>query len=172
MNEISENMAETADNITLGSWQSLIFIIPFPIFSSLFVFGVLLAWFGRFHRGYARFLTWGVLPLFFILIVICYLLSGAVAIAASANADFCSGGTEKTPQETILEIVILNGASKEDMAYRIINLYLTSCTESGGNPLRFLDEYQSQLVSRVGHCFSALVLETHAYHSPCVAQGR
>jgi hypothetical protein len=86
LEEISDNGADTADAITLGSWQSLIFIIPFPIFCSLFVGGTLLAWFNRSHKWGTCFLSWAVLPLFFILIIVCYLLCGAIAIAASGNA--------------------------------------------------------------------------------------
>ena len=76
----------TSDNISIQDWQSLIFIVPFSIFAFLFLVGVALVWFDRNVTWYICILSWVVLPLFIILIVICALCSGAIVIAASANA--------------------------------------------------------------------------------------
>ena len=81
-----DKVETTSDDITPKDWQSLMFIVPFSIFSVLFVLGVALAWCDRVVPWYTCILTWIILPLFIILIVICFLLSGGIAIVASANA--------------------------------------------------------------------------------------
>ena len=40
-----DSIESTSDSIQLKSWQSLIFIIPFSVFSIVFISGVLLAWY-------------------------------------------------------------------------------------------------------------------------------
>jgi hypothetical protein len=80
------DVEETSDNIQVKDWQSLIFIIPFSIFCLVFIVGVLLAWFDISLKWLTRLITWFVLPLFFILVVVCWGCAGAIAIAASANA--------------------------------------------------------------------------------------
>jgi hypothetical protein len=82
----SSNAAETTEKITLESWESLIFIIPFSIFFTALVVGVLLAWLDRSNKRFSFFLSWAILPLFFILIIVCYIIAGGFAIGASANA--------------------------------------------------------------------------------------
>jgi hypothetical protein len=82
----SNNTAETLEKIELDSWESLIFIIPFSIFFTVLVAGVLLAWFDRSIKWFTFALSWVILPLFFIMIIICYVLAGAIAMSASANA--------------------------------------------------------------------------------------
>jgi hypothetical protein len=77
---------ETSDIIQVKDWQSLIFIIPFSIFCLVFIVGVLLAWFDISFKWLTCLITWFVLPLFFILVVVCWGCAGAIAIAASANA--------------------------------------------------------------------------------------
>jgi len=126
----NDNVQETSDNITPSDWQSLIFIVPFTVFSVLFCLGVALAWCGRAINWYTCFLKWVVMPLFIILIVICFLCAGAIAIGASANADFCSGGAEMTPEGTIQDILAINGFSEEDLAYRVINFYIEVSTNT------------------------------------------
>jgi glycopeptide antibiotics resistance protein len=146
----SSNAVETTEKITLESWESLIFIIPFSIFFTALVAGVLLAWFDRSNKRFSFFLSWVILPLFFISIIICYVLAGGIAMSASANAgkwpsddsfrvqtcaslthanclfllDFCSGGTENTPQATLLEIMGINGYSEDDIQVRALSFYI------------------------------------------------
>jgi hypothetical protein len=90
-------------------------------------------------------LTWIILPLFIILIVICFLLSGGIAIVASVNADFCSGGTENTPEGSIKNILKMNGYSIEDLAFQVVTFYIGQC-QSGNNPLGFLTDVENSLI--------------------------
>ena len=81
-----DSIESTSDNIQLKSWQSLIFIVPFSVFSFVFISGVLLAWYDRSFKWLTSLITWLVLPLFFIWVIICWVCCGAMAIGASANA--------------------------------------------------------------------------------------
>jgi hypothetical protein len=74
------------NDIQVNDWQSLVFIIPFSICSFVFIVVVLLAWFDKSFEWLTCLIIWFVLPLFFFVIVVCWLCAGAIAIAASANA--------------------------------------------------------------------------------------
>lgn len=82
----AQSVEETSENITPRDWQSLMFIVPFSVFAVVFVVGVALAWCGRSITWYTCILSWFVLPLFILLVVVCFIVSGGIAIAASINA--------------------------------------------------------------------------------------
>ena len=84
--DTTEAVRRTSENITPSDWQSLIFIVPFSVFAVVFLVGVALAWYERDVKWLIFLLRWIVLPLFIILVVICFILAGAIAITASANA--------------------------------------------------------------------------------------
>jgi hypothetical protein len=82
----TNNMENTSDNITPTDWQSLIFVVHCSSFVFLYIVGVVLAWRKENVAWYTCILSWVVLPLFVVLIVNCFLCSGAIAIGASAKA--------------------------------------------------------------------------------------
>lgn len=82
----TNNMENTSDNITPTDWQSLIFVVPFSIFAFLYLVGVALAWRKKHVSWYTCILSWTVLPLFVVLIILCFLCSCAIVIGASMNA--------------------------------------------------------------------------------------
>ena len=81
-----DSIESTSYNIQLKIWQSIIFIIPFSVFSIIFISGVLLAWFDWSFKWLTSLITWLMLPLFIIWVIICWVCCGAMAIGASANA--------------------------------------------------------------------------------------
>jgi hypothetical protein len=140
----TNNVENTTDNITPSDWQSLIFVVPFSIFAFLYLVGVALAWRKKNVAWYTCILSWVVLPIFVVFIVICFLCSGAIAIGASANADFCSGGTTNTPEGTITEILAMNGYSTEDLVFRITTYYIQQCAEVT-SPLDYISVWEGEL---------------------------
>jgi hypothetical protein len=141
--ETSDKVETTSENITPKDWQALMFVVPFSIFAFLYLVGVALVWLDRNVTWYICILSWVVLPLFTILIIICFLCSGAIAIGASANADFCSGGTDNTPGGTITEIMALNGFSTEDIVFQVVEYYIQQCVTT--NPLGIILDYEVEL---------------------------
>jgi hypothetical protein len=89
LQESTQTVVNTTDNIDIGDWQSLIVIIPYVIVVFLFLVDVILAWRDvshKYYRYYQCFVTWFLLPLFFIMVIITYICCAGVAIGASANA--------------------------------------------------------------------------------------
>jgi hypothetical protein len=84
--DTGDDVEYTFNNIQINDWQSLIFIVPFSIFCFVFIVEALLAWFNKSFKWLTRIIKWLVLPLFFILVIICWACAGAIAIGASANA--------------------------------------------------------------------------------------
>jgi hypothetical protein len=74
----------TASNVQSFSWLAFLLLVPFPLLTIFFMVGVLVA--DRDKKCYQHFLSWLVLPLFFSVVVLCYILAAVVALALSANA--------------------------------------------------------------------------------------
>ncbi len=63
------------------------------------------------------------------------------------RADFCSGGTTKTPNESVEAILINQGYSTSDVLYQAIKFYTNQCTDTSGNPFYFIEGYAEQIAS-------------------------
>jgi hypothetical protein len=88
-------------------------------------------------------LTWFFQPLFIFLTILAYILCSAILIAASANADFCSGGEENSPDSTVEDILFNLGWRDQDLVYLILSFYIGQC--SSDTPFAFLDEYRDEI---------------------------
>mmetsp|Transcript_32886 Transcript_32886/g.54287 ORF Transcript_32886/g.54287 Transcript_32886/m.54287 type:complete len:436 (-) Transcript_32886:221-1528(-) len=143
--ESSQNVGDEADNIEIGDWQSLIILIPYLIMPMLLVIGVVLSYLGIQKPMLQCVLTWVVHPIFIIQVIFAYCMSGAILIAASANADFCSGGEgeQKSPNQTVENIIESLGYNQDDLIYKILSFYIGQCTSV--TPFAFLDDYKETI---------------------------
>jgi hypothetical protein len=66
-------------------------------------------------------------------------------MTAEANADFCSGGVEDTPEATIDAILAMHNQTDERFFYKAVTFYTNQCSTS--YPWDFLQTYYTQLVS-------------------------
>jgi hypothetical protein len=145
--ESSQDVQNQADNIDIGDWQSLIVIIPYIIIPSLLLAGVALAWLEMDVPRYRCLLSWLVLPIFIFLTLFAALLSCGMMIAASANADFCSGGTSKTPDGTVFEILSKRGYTEDDLVFQIVDWYVGQCISS--DPFGFVTQYSDEIEAAI-----------------------
>lgn len=123
--DTSTKFVTETDDIKIDDWQSLIIIIPFTIVSCFLMLVAGLAWKGREIRQVLCLTRWFVLPLFIFMIVAAFAVSAGVAIAASSNADFCSGGEEQSPAGTITNIFKEEGYSDQDTVVKLAKLYMS-----------------------------------------------
>lgn len=137
------SMEEDVENVKVGEWQSLIILIPFILSPAVLVVGVITAWCELDSPRFRFFLSWILLPFFIVQVIFAYSLSSAIVISASANADFCSGGESKTPDETVKEILLNLGYTTEDLTSSMLYYYIDQC--SSGDPLAFLKTFQSNV---------------------------
>lgn len=145
---IDEQVGEAgkeAENLTIGDWQSLLVIIPYMIVPGSLLLGVCIAWFDVDLPWLRLVLSYILLPIFIIQVIFAYSFSAALLIAASANADFCSGGETRTPDGTILSILIRKGFKDDDLVFRIAEYYIDQCVDSELYPFDFLERYQLQI---------------------------
>jgi len=142
---ITDNANEQTQNIAIKDWQSLIILIPYIVFPTILLVGVVMAWFEKLNTRYRCLLTWFVLPIFVFQVFFAYLVSSLVMMGASGNADFCSGGQQVSPTGTITNILATQGYSEQDLEYQIALFYIEQCISQ--NPLAYLDEYATKLAS-------------------------
>lgn len=123
-----------------------LFFLPLGVFSSLMMLGTLAAHWDRQHICFEFTLGHVVLPLFVVWIVASYLLCAGLALSASANADFCSGGAEESPDGTILLAVQNAGLDDTSVEFEIARYYLHQCTSDAKiDPFLFLRRHQAEI---------------------------
>lgn len=125
--------------------QSAGIIIPFLIVPSFLAVALIMGWCDVYSEGYYFFITWFILPLFFLMIILAFLAAGFTVMTAEANADFCSGGAEDTPEATIDAILAMYNQTDERFFYKAVTFYTNQCSAS--DPWDFLQNYYTQLVS-------------------------
>lgn len=141
----AQNIEKETDNIEIGDWQSLIIIIPYIIVPSFLLVGVCVAWFQIDIPALRCANSWFFLPLFVVMVIFSYLFSSIISIVAAGNADFCSGGTTKTPDGTIYAILKAQGFSDEDLVFKAALWYVGQCGSDANDPFNFLDVYSQQM---------------------------
>jgi len=118
-----------------------VILIPYITTVVIMVVGVILGFLGIDIPWLRCILTWVIHPLFIFEVILAYVLCSVILIAASANADFCSGGQEQIPDETMLEILGNLGYKKDDLVFLILVFYVGQC--SSVTPFGFLDQYRA-----------------------------
>lgn len=123
----SSKFIEETNDVEIDDWQSLIIIIPYTLITCLLMVAVLLAHYRVDVKWYRCLTRWVFLPLFIIMMILAFVVCAAIAIAASANADFCSGGDDKSPKGTLEEVLIKNGADPNELTYRMVQFFVSRC---------------------------------------------
>jgi hypothetical protein len=130
---------EGTANIDTGDWQSLVILIPYTIIPLVLVIGVVLAYLGIHIHTLEWVLTWIIHPLFILQVIFASITCSIILMFASANADFCSGGEDNTPDSSVKDILVNMGWKRWDFEYTIIEFYIGQC--SSRTPFGFLNEY-------------------------------
>ncbi|KAI2493290.1 hypothetical protein MHU86_21249 [Fragilaria crotonensis] len=109
--------------------------------------GVLMATCYVSNEVFECILSWFLTPLLIVMTIFSIGLASAVSLAAVGNADFCSGGTTMTPNESVDAILINQGYSTSDVLYQAIKYYTNQCTDASGNPFYFIEGYAEQIAN-------------------------
>ncbi|CAB9521059.1 expressed unknown protein [Seminavis robusta] len=145
IDQVDANVEAVAEN----EWVGVAFILPIVFLASLLMAGTMAAHWDVTNGCYEFALTWIVSPLFISWIVISFILCGAMALSASANADFCAGPTHRGgPDETILWSIQRAGLDNNAIEYEIARFYLLQCTnEAEVDPFLFLRRHEAELTN-------------------------
>ena len=60
--------------------------------------------------------------------------------------DFCSGGSQYNPDESVFSILKEQGYNSSEIVYRAVAYYVDQCTDPSGNPFAFISAYNDQIV--------------------------
>mmetsp|Transcript_7519 Transcript_7519/g.17226 ORF Transcript_7519/g.17226 Transcript_7519/m.17226 type:complete len:524 (-) Transcript_7519:455-2026(-) len=141
--DTTQEIDDVLREIDADDWQSITVIIPYIIVPSLLVVAVMMAMFDATLEPYERAVVWLIMPLFMVIIVLTIFACAATSWAAVINADFCSGGADKTPDATVREILDAQNFEQTDIVYESVVYYTSQCNTK--DPFAFVDEYQVQI---------------------------
>jgi hypothetical protein len=141
----TEQVADTVDSVEFTGGSATAVMIPYFIVPALLLVALLLGWFEVYSEGYYCFTTWFLMPLFVLMVIVSYVGAGWVALATEGNADFCSGGSSKTPEGTLQRALWQNNFTEGEFYYDSLMFYSNQCRSE--SPWDFLEGYYSDLVS-------------------------
>lgn len=139
----SSDVTDSAENISLGDWQALVILIPYILVPCLLLVGVALAWIDVDIPQVRCVLSNFILPIFIIMVVFAYSFACGILIAASANADFCSGGAQQNPDVTVVQILQNLGNDPDTLVMKVVRYYIGQCVSD--DPFAFLSYFAEDL---------------------------
>ena len=114
-----ENVSNGLDDVELRALQ-IGFGVPFTIVSFLMLLLMGATAMGFNNNAKNCWTSWFITPLFIFLVMFLIILTMAFSIGGIVNADFCSGGSSQTPDETLINIMDTKGTSPETLEYRVV----------------------------------------------------
>ena len=155
LNKTTAEMNGSLQQIQLSDFHVLGLLIPLLLLPLYFVGSILLRWtrydIGNLQKAHYFFLWWIVLPLFVVTILFTIAAASSVTVGAIANADFCSGGPNKTPEVNVHALLDTNEATRSGLPNDIASFYVDQCT-SNDTPFGFLEDYAHVLVRAYLRC--------------------
>lgn len=131
-------------------WVGLAFVMPLALLTVTLMTGAMAAQAGVMNNRVRLLLSWFILPLFIVWIVVSFVACAGLAMSTSANADFCLGGSDQSPDSTILLSAKNAGLEENTVEYEITRYYLRQCTaEAQVDPFLFLRKHDAEIVSTV-----------------------
>jgi hypothetical protein len=139
----------TAD-IDLNDWEALLILIPYIVVPSVLLSACVMAFFNvEYHPLLLSAINYFFLPLLIVMNSVAFIAAGLMVIGAGANADFCLPGGQSgaSPDQTLLQILELEGYGPESKVFAIFQFYIRKCMEDIEDPFLFLRDYIADVVS-------------------------
>jgi hypothetical protein len=146
----SLDVIDITGDIDLNDWQSLLVLIPYIVVPSVLMSACVMAFFDvEYHPFLLSAIHYFFMPLFILMNVVAFIVAGLMIIGAGANADFClpGGKSDASPDQTLLQIMQLEGYGPESKVFSIFQYYIEKCMEDIEDPFLFLREYVADVVS-------------------------
>jgi hypothetical protein len=143
--EVTKDIDSATNRIAVYDWQALLLILPWIIIPSVMSIGVLMASCHVSSPFVENLMMWMFLPMLTILTIASVVLAALISLYAVGNADFCYGGSQDTPDESVVKIVNSQGYVTNDIMYQALNFYINQCRIPSDNPFSFLELYQEEI---------------------------
>jgi len=141
--QTSADIDRQLSKVDINDWQSLIIIIPFVVLTSFLLVGLMMSTYRISPPWFTCLISWFFIPFFAVMVTLAYVASSLTALASVSNADFCSGGVEQSPDQTVRDILRTRGFSTNDIVSKSVYFYISQCQTP--DPWLFLNNYTSQI---------------------------
>jgi hypothetical protein len=147
-NAAVNDMDTVLETVAEKQWIGVIYCLPLVFVTALMMAGTMAAQGHILNDCSHLFLSWLVQPFFVLWIILSYIFCAGLALSATLNADFCSGGPDQTPDSTILLSLENSGIDQSGMYFEIARYYVRQCSaEAKVDPYLFLREHAAEIVS-------------------------
>lgn len=146
----AQDTSNVTENIDVNDWESLIILIPFIIIPALLMAACTMAFFDVTFPYLDCTVNWVLIPIFILMTTGAVVVCAGMTIAAGANADWClPSGEDSSPDDTILQILEIEGYTRESKILQIIKYYIDQCTSEDEDPFLFLNTFRDEMVSGI-----------------------
>lgn len=141
---LTSNVSDGLSDVKLRRLQ-IGFGVPFTIVP--FVMLVLMGMVAMGHGGPTMntITSYVMLPILSILTAFLVILTLGFAIGGIVNGDFCSGGQEKTPEETLTQIMIARQIEPTRLQYQMAEYMIYGCDITTPNPMDEFTNFEERI---------------------------
>ena len=149
-NQATTEAANWVNPIDLTDWRVLLAVIPYSLVPSLLMAGALMAMFDVSFPNFVCCIDWFLMPLFVLMVLVCWVVAAVMSITAGINGDFClpggriSGVRLEGPGLTIRRIFEQFGFDQSKV-YTVLDYYISQC-RSGDDPFQMIRDAGVNLV--------------------------
>lgn len=141
----TSNIDRATESVNFTGPLSVLMVLPFFIIPTFLIVALMFSWCEIYYETYDLLVIWFIMPLFCLMVLFAFMTSAFTALATEGNADFCSGGVNNTPENTIHMILNEHDQTTGSFYYNAITFYSNQCETA--NPWEFLQTYFDELVS-------------------------
>jgi hypothetical protein len=148
----SLEVVDTTEDIDINDWEALLILIPYLVVPSILMSACIMAHFDIvYHHFLLSAIHYFFMPVFIIMNGVAFIAAGVMVIGAGANSDFCQPGgeTNASPDQSVLQILEVEGYGPESQLYTIFRYYIGKCKDNE-DPFLFLREYVAAVVDNDG----------------------
>jgi len=128
MIERSSSLDEALDAYTRNDWLVKMYSLIVGILSFYFVAYALIGWCNLGNPAAKAMVSYFVLPLFFAMIAIGWIITIVFAVGSVLNSDFCVGDGINGPEATIEEALLQYGITEDHLMFQSFLYYKSQCT--------------------------------------------
>ena len=126
------------------------FGVPFSVVSivMLLLMGATAIGIGKTNTTKDCCTSWFVVPVFIFLLIFMVVMTMGFSIGGIVNADFCSGGSSLSPDDTIRQILSEKGIPPESLKYQLVSYVLSGCdfeSPESENPMIAYENFDQEL---------------------------
>ena len=139
--DVIETAASKTENV---AWVVPTLLLALGTLTTIALFGVVVAWKRNSNQIFQRFLSYGILPFFIAISLVCWIMGIGAAVSTAVGSDICtSGKSHGSPAATLEALLEELDVDSDSIARVLVASYTFGC--ESGEPTTILTQYETDV---------------------------